>query len=78
MILNSKAKNIIQPNRKAAFFDFAPTVLDALGFEWPTHALGVGRSLYYEDPTIMEAHGLDYYNKEALKRSKLYLKLITQ
>ena len=78
VILNSRAKNVIQPNRKAAIFDFAPTVLDALGFEWPTHALGIGRSLYHEDPTIMEEHGLDYYNKEALKRSELYFRLINK
>ena len=76
VILNSKAKNTIPKQRKAAVFDFAPTVLEAMGFEWPLHSLGIGRSLFQNNPTILELHGLDFYNKEAMKRSKKYMKLV--
>ena len=77
-ILNSKAKNPLAPQRQAAVFDFAPTILEALGFEWPSHALGLGRSLYQDSPTIIEqCDGLETWEKEAQKKSKKYLSIIS-
>ena len=77
VILNSKAGCAISTNRKAAVFDFAPTILEAMGFEWPSHALGIGYSIYHEKTTILESQGLEYYENESLKRSMKYMNLIT-
>ncbi len=76
LILNSKSKRQLQKTRMAAVFDFAPTILEALGFQWPSDAFGIGRSLYGNSKTIVEEYGLDKYRKETQKRSDLYMSLI--
>ena len=77
-ILNSKAKNPLSSQRQAAVFDFAPTILEALGFEWPSHAFGLGRSLYQDCPTILEHCGsLETWEEEAQKKSRKYLSIIS-
>ena len=45
-IIKSKSNGAMSTKRHAAAFDFAPTILDALSFQWPTYSLGIGRSLY--------------------------------
>ncbi len=74
-IINSKAGKAMG-NRKASMFDFAPTVLVAMRFDWPSHALGIGRSLYHDNQTCLEKYGLKQYNEESKKRSNKYIDLI--
>lgn len=74
-ILNSKnGKKLV--SHKAAEFDFAPTILDAMGFRWPSHSFGIGRSLYSESPTLLDEVGVTTWNAEAAKHSDLYMRLI--
>ncbi len=74
-IINSKAGKPLQ-DKQASMFDFAPTVLVAMRFDWPSHALGIGRSLYHENKTCLEKYGFQYYDKECRKRSPKYIELI--
>ena len=73
-IINSKAGKAMG-NRKASMFDFAPTILVAMRFDWPSHAFGIGRSLYHDDKTCLEKYGLERYKEESKKRSKKYIEL---
>lgn len=75
VLLNAQNHREMKP-RQAAEFDFAPTILDALGFQWPGYSLGIGHSLYRETPTIIERIGVDNWNLEAKKSSKTYGKFI--
>ena len=77
VILNSKAKSQIPTDRRAAVFDIAPTILEAMGFDWPSHSLGIGRSLYSNQPTALEQYGLKGWDKEAQKRSPKYISIIS-
>ncbi len=77
VILNSKAKSKIPIDRHAAMFDIAPTILEAMGFDWPSQSLGIGRSLYGKQPTILEKYGLKVWDKEAQKSSPKYMRIIS-
>ncbi len=76
-ILNSQTKGTIA-GRTAAEFDFAPTILEALSFRWKSYSLGIGRSLYQKHPTILEKYGLQVWNSESQRHSKLYTRLVTE
>lgn len=75
-IIKSKSNGAMSTKRHAAAFDFAPTILDALSFQWPTYSLGIGRSLYRNKPTILESIGKEAWDCEAKKTSKTYTHLI--
>ncbi|MCQ2108135.1 MAG: LTA synthase family protein [Fibrobacter sp.] len=49
-------------NRKFTSFDMFPTILEAMGVDVPNHALGLGRSLYSQEPTLLEKYGADSLN----------------
>ena len=74
-ILNAKCQ-IPMRRHLASEFDFAPTLLDALSFQWPDFSLGLGRSLYRENPTILDTLGVDGWNREARKGFQGYARLI--
>jgi phosphoglycerol transferase len=76
-ILNSRA-GVKMGERSAAMFDYAPTILDALSFKWPSYSLGIGRSLYREKPTILETYGKEKWDSESKKRSVLYSHLVNE
>lgn len=52
--------------------DMFPTILEAMGADIPGRALGLGRSLYSSDPTLLEKYGIDSLNKALDKRSVEY------
>lgn len=54
LMLNGKG-NAETINRKYTQVDFAPTILESLGFVHP--ALGLGRSLFRDDSTLVEKFG---------------------
>ena len=74
-ILNAKCQ-IPMKRHLASEFDFAPTLLDALSFQWPDFSLGLGRSLYRESPTILDTLGDDGWKREVRKGFKSYAEMI--
>ena len=75
-ILNSKSNMPMRADRSAAMFDYGPTLLSALGFVWPSGGLGIGRSLYCDEKTILEKYGKAFYEQEMYKRSPKYMSLV--
>lgn len=61
-------------NMKRTFtsLDMFPTILEAIGADLPDRALGLGRSLYSSEPTLLEKYGMDSLNKVLGKRSVEY------
>lgn len=57
---------------KRAFtsLDFFPTILESIGAEIQGHKLGLGKSLYASEPTLLEKYGLDSLNN-ALKMKSI-------
>lgn len=61
--------------RRKRFFsslDFFPTILESIGAEIPQGALGLGRSLYSNQPTLLEKYGKDSIDNVLKKRSVEY------
>ncbi len=59
-------------------FDMAPTVLECLGFHLEDSGMGLGTSLFSDEPTLAEKFGLDSLNAQVknLKRAYEYNDLI--
>ena len=61
--------------RRERFFsslDFFPTILESIGAEIPQGALGLGRSLYSDQQTLLEKYGKDSIDNVLKKRSVEY------
>lgn len=58
--------------RRFTSFDILPSTLEAAGFEIEGHALGLGRSLFSAEPTLLERLGLDSLNSELRKKTEQY------
>ncbi len=69
--INSAKKEPIR-SRKFTSLDFFPTILESIGAEIPNGALGLGRSLYFKAPTLLEKYGKDSLNNALKKRSLEY------
>lgn len=61
-----------QYKRAFTSLDFFPTILESIGAEIPGRALGLGRSLYANKPTLLEKYGLDSLNNALKKKSIEY------
>lgn len=59
-------------NREFTSLDMFPTILESMGAEIPNGALGLGRSLYSEESTLLEKYGIDSLNNALGKRSVEY------
>ena len=57
-------------NRKFTTFDLFPTILESIGAESPK--LGLGRSLFSDEKTLIEEEGYKKFNKKIYEKSKLY------
>ncbi|WP_297698061.1 LTA synthase family protein [uncultured Fibrobacter sp.] len=66
------AKKFPSSKREFSSLDMFPTILEAIGADIPEHSLGLGRSLYSREPTLLEKYGLDSLNKALGKRSVEY------
>lgn len=62
----------IKDHEKFTSFDMFPTILEAMGVEIKGHALGLGRSLFVEDTTLIEKYGKDSLNSLIETRSPIY------
>ena len=68
----NSAKTANTYERKFTSLDMYPTILESIGAEIPGRALGLGRSLYATEPTLLEKYGQDSLNKAIKKRSIEY------
>ena len=73
--INSAVHPKKKDGRLFAAFDLMPTILHAAGAQWGSNRLHLGVSLFGDTPTILEKYGIEYYEKESLKRSDKYLKM---
>lgn len=59
-------------HRPYTHFDIAPTLMEMMGIELPTHQFGLGVSLISDTPTLLEQMGREKINEQIQKPSKLY------
>lgn len=66
------------PSRERLFasFDWAPTLLEAVGVRWASRRFGVGVSLYSGEPTLLERVGGATYERESRRVSTVYRRLV--
>ena len=65
----------VNPRRKFATFDLAPTFLESIGAQVEGHRFGLGTSLFSEEKTLCERYDPDWINQEFQKRHPFYQKL---
>lgn len=65
-----------EANRFFSSFDIFPTTLAAMGVRIEGDALGFGRSLFSNEPTILEKYSTDYVNSELAKNTFQYQNFI--
>lgn len=68
----NSSRNVEKNNRDFTSLDMFPTILESMGAEIPNGALGLGRSLYSNKPTLLEKYGIDSLNRALGKRSVEY------
>jgi len=59
-------------NRKYSSFDMFPTLLESMGFKLEGRAIGLGRSLYTGDSTVLERYGQTVLDSLLRERSIQY------
>ncbi len=59
-----------------ATFDFAPAILEFLGFRWKDHQFGIGISCFSNDQRLLQKYSYEKYQNEINKESKIYDQLI--
>lgn len=70
--VNSSVEKKIKNKRKFTSFDMFPTILEAMGVKIDGHALGLGRSLFSDEPTLIEIYGRDSLNSLIGMKSTVY------
>ncbi|MDO5581307.1 MAG: LTA synthase family protein [Planctomycetia bacterium] len=53
-------------------FDFAPTILEFLGFRWKDHQFGIGVSCCSHDENLLKYYSINQYEEEFNKESEVY------
>ena len=74
-ILNSAINRSNQRSRVYSTFDLFPTILNSLGAHVKGDRLGLGVSLYSDQPTILERYGESFVNSNFAQRSIFMEKL---
>jgi phosphoglycerol transferase len=59
-------------HRICSTLDMAPTILEAIGVTLPERKLGLGVSLFSDEPTLIETYGQSNLNDQLNTNSKLY------
>ncbi|UTC77818.1 sulfatase-like hydrolase/transferase [Treponema sp. OMZ 799] len=72
VFINSAKTTKYSKNRAFATFDFFPTIVEALGIEYAGNGLGIGRSLFSNEPTLLEQYGERQLNEFINSRSRFY------
>ncbi len=65
-----------EANRLFSSFDIFPTALAAMGVQIDGDSLGFGRSLFSNEPTILEKYSIEYINSELAKNTVQYQQFI--
>lgn len=76
IFINSVAEPINSNNRDFSSFDMFPTILESMGIKVPRQGLGFGRSLFGDEPTLLEKYGVDQVNKAVMEKASQYLELL--
>lgn len=74
-VLNSAVENYRQ-GRAYSSLDMFPTILESMGFELNDHAIGLGKSLYANNPTLVEIYGRKVLDSLLRERSIQYDELL--
>ncbi len=67
----------ISPSKHFSTFDMAPSILESLGIGLSSRSFGLGRSLFSEEPTLVEKIGLSKFKVQLLSNSALYAQFHT-
>ena len=70
--VNSSVERKMKNKRKFTSFDMFPTILEAMGVKIDGRALGLGRSLFSDEPTLIELYGKDSLNALIGMKSTVY------
>lgn len=70
--INTAKQPVNAKKRLFSAVDTMPTILDALGVEYTAPGIGLGRSLFRDSPTLIEALGFAAFDQEIQKKSDLY------
>ena len=70
--MNSAIDSVPNKTRQFTSFDMYPTILEAMGAKIEGHALGLGRSLFSNEPTLIEKYGKDSLNALIKKKGAKY------
>ena len=70
--MNSAIDSVPNKVRQFTSFDMYPTILEAMGAKIEGHALGLGRSLFSNEPTLIEKYGKDSLNVLIKKKGSKY------
>lgn len=70
-MLNSENDGVTL-KRKFTNLDYAPTILEAMGWALPNHGFGLGRSLLSSEPTMLEIYGRDSLDALLRQRSRQF------
>lgn len=67
----------VELSRHYSNLDLAPSILEAMGWQLPSHGFGLGRSLFSKEQTMLEIYGLDSLNFLLRQRSIQYDKFMS-
>ena len=70
-ILNSSIDQSVS-GRRYSSLDMFPTLLEAMGFRWEGRSMGLGKSLYSRDSTLLERYGRKSLDSLLRERSYQY------
>ncbi len=72
VFLNLPENLHIMPKKIFSTYDFAPSILESLGISLSPHALGLGRSLFAENETLVSVMGTNKFNVQLRQNSRIY------
>jgi len=70
--MNAEIDSVPSKERRFTSFDMYPTILEAIGAKIEGRALGLGRSLFSSEPTLIEKYGKDSLNVLIKKKGSKY------
>ena len=70
--VNPQIDSLPKKERRFTSFDMYPTILEAMGAKIDGHALGLGRSLFSNEPTLIEKYGWSPLNALIKKKGSKY------
>ena len=76
--INPVKKPMRKKGRKYGTFDFAPSILSAMGANIPNNSFALGRDLFSNETTLVEKFGVEYIEDELQKYSPEYQEFFKQ